>query len=104
MARTRVRSDDDVLTSIDEVVDQRGRSRLLQEAALEKLERLALERVLRQTAGMVKGHADWADRPATERWSEASVRACQAPERVSPRRGRPVVVAYGNVRTPRCVT
>jgi metal-responsive CopG/Arc/MetJ family transcriptional regulator len=43
MARTRVEIPDELLEEIDSVVGPRGRSRFLETAAREKLDRLALE-------------------------------------------------------------
>ena len=70
MARTHVVLDDDVLDAIDSIAGERGRSRFLEEAAREKLARLALERTLKQTAGKVdrKRHPEWAEGKATARW------------------------------------
>ena len=51
MARTHVVMSDEVLEAIDEVAGQRGRSHFLEEAAREKLERLASRRVTRGDSG-----------------------------------------------------
>jgi hypothetical protein len=68
--------DDDVLEQVDAVVGERGRSRFLQQAAIEKLERLELEQALRETAGALGPRGAWADRDATAEW----VRATRAAE------------------------
>ena len=53
-----------------EVVGKRGRSRFLEEAAAEKLERLALTEAVGATAGIARGSAysHWRDRDATAAW------------------------------------
>jgi hypothetical protein len=70
MARTHVVMSDEVLAAIDEVVGKRGRSRFLQEAAAEKLERLALVETVGATAGIVRGsgYSHWRDRDTTAAW------------------------------------
>ena len=76
MARTHVILADDVLAAIDARVGQRGRSRFLEEAAREKLERQALDEALVDTAGIVSAdeNPDWADRRAIADWVRASRR------------------------------
>ena len=61
---------EDLLKAIDEVVGKRGRSRFLEEAAAEKLERLALREALEETAGIARGrgYSHWRDREATAEW------------------------------------
>ena len=70
MARTHVVMSDEVLAAIDEVVGKRVRSRFLEEAAAEKLERLALAEAVGATAGIARGSAysHWRDRDATAAW------------------------------------
>lgn len=70
MARTHVVLDDQVLDAIDRVVGERGRSRFLEDAAREKLDRLELERTLQSTSGSVDRakHSEWADAPTTAKW------------------------------------
>jgi metal-responsive CopG/Arc/MetJ family transcriptional regulator len=70
MARTHVVMSDEVLAAIDEVVGKRGRSRFIEEAAAEKLERLALTEAVRETAGIARGgaYSHWRDRDATAAW------------------------------------
>jgi metal-responsive CopG/Arc/MetJ family transcriptional regulator len=70
MARTHVIMSDEVLAAIDEIVGKRGRSRFLEQAASEKLERLALEEAIGATAGVARGtgYVHWRDRDATAAW------------------------------------
>ena len=70
MARAHVVMSDEVLKAIDEVVGKRERSRFLEEAATEKLERLALVESLEATAGIARGNAyrHWRDRTAAVDW------------------------------------
>jgi hypothetical protein len=70
MARTHVIISDEVLATIDEVVGKRGRSRFLEQAASEKLERLALEEAIGATAGIARGpgYTHWRDRDAAATW------------------------------------
>jgi hypothetical protein len=70
MARTHVVMSDEVLKAIDEVAGKRGRSRFLEEAAAEKLERLALLDSLKTTAGIARGGAyrHWRDRRTAGEW------------------------------------
>ena len=70
MARTHVVMSDETLREIDRVVGQRSRSRFLEEAAREKLERLALASVLEDTAGLASARAspEWRNRRAAAAW------------------------------------
>ncbi len=70
MARTHVFMSDEVLEAIDEVVGKRGRSRFLEEAAKEKLERLALLESIEASAGIARGssYGHWRDRRSTASW------------------------------------
>jgi hypothetical protein len=70
VARTHVVLSEEVIEAIDEQVGQRGRSRFLEEAAREKLERLELETALRKGSGILKAkdYPHWRDRDATRRW------------------------------------
>jgi len=80
MGRTHVVVSDEVMHAIDARVGQRGRSRFLEEAAREKLERLAQEESLRDTSGMLgKGHREWADRDSTREWVRATRRSESEP-------------------------
>jgi metal-responsive CopG/Arc/MetJ family transcriptional regulator len=70
MARTHVVLADEVMSAVDNVVGERGRSRFLEDAAREKLDRLELEAALRETAGTLdRGkHPEWRDRASTRQW------------------------------------
>jgi hypothetical protein len=70
MARAHVVLSDEVLKAVDAVVGKRGRSRFLEEAAKEKLERLALAESLEATAGIARGrpYGQWRDRQAAAAW------------------------------------
>jgi hypothetical protein len=70
MARTHVVISDELLDAIDQVVGERGRSRFLEEAAREKLDRLELEDALLLTAGIAKGrrYDHWRDRQTAAEW------------------------------------
>ncbi len=76
MARTHVILDDEVLEAIDDKVGQRGRSRFLEEAAREKLERIALEEAIRTGAGLLKDedYPHWRDTTSVQEWVRASRR------------------------------
>jgi hypothetical protein len=79
MARTHVILDDEVLEAIDDKVGQRGRSRFLEEAAREKLERIALEEAIRTGAGLLKDedYPHWRDTASVQEWVRASrTRSC----------------------------
>lgn len=68
--RTHVILSTELLTMIDDLVGERGRSRFLEEAAREKLDRKALEEVLEQSFGVLsaKDYPEWADRASTSAW------------------------------------
>jgi hypothetical protein len=70
VARTHVVISDDVLKAVDEIVGARCRSRFLEEAAIEKLERLALVDAIETSTGIARGNAypHWRDRDATAAW------------------------------------
>jgi metal-responsive CopG/Arc/MetJ family transcriptional regulator len=74
VARTHVIMSDDLLKAIDEVVGKRGRSRFLEEAAREKLERLALAEALETTAGIARGsgYRHWSDRRTAAAWVQGT--------------------------------
>jgi hypothetical protein len=76
MARTHVVLDDGVLGDIDRIVGQRGRSRFLEQAAREKLERIALDEVLRTAAGIVKAkdYPEFKDQASINEWVRAQRR------------------------------
>lgn len=70
MARTHVVMTDELLSEIDEIVGERGRSRFLEEAAREKLARLALADSLLETRGIARGrrYDHWRDRTSSADW------------------------------------
>ncbi len=76
MARTHVILDDEVMEAIDKVVGQRGRSRFLEEAAREKLDRMELEQVIREGAGSLKekDYPHWRDQASINEWVRAQRR------------------------------
>jgi hypothetical protein len=76
MARIHVLFDDDVLEAIDDKVGQRGRSRFLEEAAREKLERDELEDAIRKGTGLLKDedYPHWRDTASVQEWVRASRR------------------------------
>ncbi len=76
MARTHVILDDEVMEAIDKVVGQRGRSRFLEEAAREKLDRMELEQVIRDGAGSLKekDYPHWRDQASINEWVRAQRR------------------------------
>ena len=76
MARTHVILSDEVIAAIDERVGERGRSRFLEDAAREKLERQDLEAAIRSGAGLLKDkdYPHWRDIEAVQEWVRASRR------------------------------
>ncbi len=76
MARTHVILADEVITAIDERVGERGRSRFLEEAAREKLERLELEAAIREGAGLLEDddYPHWRDTESVKKWVRTSRR------------------------------
>ena len=76
MARIHVLLDDEVLQAIDDKVGQRGRSRFLEEAAREKLQRIELEDAIRNGAGLLKDddYPHWRDTASVQEWVHASRR------------------------------
>jgi hypothetical protein len=76
MARTHVILSDEVIAAIDDRVGERGRSRFLEEAAREKLERLELEAAIRDGAGLLKekDYPHWRDTSAVQEWVRTSRR------------------------------
>ena len=76
MARTHVVLSDEVIDAIDERVGERGRSRFLEEAAREKLERLELEAAIRQGSGLLKDkdYPHWRDTESVKEWVRTSRR------------------------------
>lgn len=80
MARTHVVLSEEVIAGIDERVGERGRSRFLETAAREKLERLDLEVALRDGAGVLKekDYPQWRDQEAVNEWVRAQRRTEEA--------------------------
>jgi hypothetical protein len=76
MARTHVILSDEVIAAIDDRVGERGRSRFLEEAAREKLERLELEAAIRDGAGLLKekDYPHWRDTSTVQAWVRTSRR------------------------------
>jgi hypothetical protein len=76
MARTHVILSDGVIAAIDERVGERGRSRFLEQAAREKLERLELEAAISAGAGLLKdkGYGHWRDVESVQEWVRTSRR------------------------------
>ncbi len=70
MARTHVIVSDELLEEIDRRVGERGRSRFLEQAAREKLDRLELVEALERTHGIARGkrYEHWSDRAASANW------------------------------------
>ena len=70
MARTHVVLGDELIEAIDSLVGQRGRSRFLEEAAREKLERVELERALTSTSGILQDrtYPEFKDQAAINEW------------------------------------
>lgn len=87
MARTHVILSDDVIAAIDERVGERGRSRFLQDAAREKLERLELEAAIREGTGFLqdKDYPHWRDTDAVKEWVRRSRRGELTADDVPPR-------------------
>lgn len=80
MARTHVILDDDVIAAIDEMVGQRGRSRFLEAAAREKLDRVKLEQALSSTAGILKAgdYPEFNDQESINEWVRVQRRSEEA--------------------------
>jgi metal-responsive CopG/Arc/MetJ family transcriptional regulator len=87
MARIHVILDEEVLEAIDNNVGPRGRSRFLEEAAREKLERIELEEAIRTGAGLLKDkhYPHWRDTASVQEWVRASRRGTLTAEDI-PRR------------------
>jgi hypothetical protein len=80
MARTRIVIPDELLEEIDNVVGPRGRSRFLETAAREKLDRLALEDAQSGSGEATQGAGY---RPWRDRRSIAPTRGAQKPHQSS---------------------
>jgi metal-responsive CopG/Arc/MetJ family transcriptional regulator len=76
MARTHVILSDEVIVAIDQRVGERSRSRFLEEAAREKLERLELEAAIHEGAGLLKDehYPHWRDTKSAQEWVRRSRR------------------------------
>lgn len=70
MPRTHVILSEQVLQAIDEQVGKRGRSRFLEQAAREKLDRDALMKALDDSFGIAAGprYEHWKDRETVKDW------------------------------------
>lgn len=70
MARTHVVMAEEVVEAIDKIAGERGRSRFLEEAARDRLRRLALEEDLRTGRRIIdpKKYRHWHDVRATRAW------------------------------------
>ncbi len=70
MARAHVVLAEQILRRIDANVGKRQRSRFLEEAAQEKLDRIELEKALKATFGIARGarYRHWKDQRAINAW------------------------------------
>ena len=75
MARAHVVMSDATLREIDRLVGERSRSRFIEEAAREKLERIALSTSLADTAGIARAYPEWRDRRAAGEWVRGTRRS-----------------------------
>jgi hypothetical protein len=73
MARIHVILSDDVVSAIDQRVGERGRSRFLEQAAREKLDRLELDEALVSIAGILSDsdYPEFADQASINKWVPA---------------------------------
>jgi hypothetical protein len=80
MARTHVVLSEEVMAAIDKRVGERGRSRFLEDAAREKLERLELEQALLSTSGILKDkdYPEFKDQDSINGWVRAQRRTAGA--------------------------
>jgi hypothetical protein len=80
VARTHVILSDDVIAAIDKRFGERGRSRFLEEAAREKLERLELGEALVSVAGVVRkqDYPEFANQTSINEWVRAQRRTEEA--------------------------
>jgi metal-responsive CopG/Arc/MetJ family transcriptional regulator len=76
MARTHVILSDDLISAIDKRFGERGRSRFLETAAREKLERLELDDALVSVAGVISAqdHPEFTDQTSINEWVRAQRR------------------------------
>lgn len=77
MGRTHVTLDDAVLAAIDSLVGRRRRSRFLEDAAREKLERAALSAALESCSGVLKhwDYPEYTDQTAINEWVRSQRRS-----------------------------
>lgn len=80
MARIHAILDDAVVDTIDKLVGLRGRSRFLEEAAREKLARIALDEALTSTAGVLedKDYPEFKDQSSINQWVRTQRRTEEA--------------------------
>jgi hypothetical protein len=80
VARTHVILSDDLIEAIDKRFGERDRSRFLEEAAREKLERLELGEALVSVAGVVReqDYPEFADQRSINEWVRAQRRTEEA--------------------------
>jgi metal-responsive CopG/Arc/MetJ family transcriptional regulator len=81
MARTHVTLSDDVLAAIDRRVGARGRSRFLEEAAREKLDRLDLDDAIVAAAGTLTAeeYPEFRDQASINEWVRQQRRSEHSP-------------------------
>jgi hypothetical protein len=72
---------DDVIDAIDKRVGERGRSRFLEQAAREKLERLELDEALVAVVGIVneRDYPEFVDQASINEWVRAQRQTEEAP-------------------------
>ena len=68
MARTHVVLSDETLARLDDAAGKRGRSRFIEEAVKERLDREEMLRVLEETAGTMKDNPAWSSLEDVKRW------------------------------------
>jgi len=80
VASTHVILDDEIIDAIDQLVGERGRSRFLETAARERLQRLGLEKALGSTAGILKDedYPEFKDQASINDWVRAQRRTEEA--------------------------
>jgi hypothetical protein len=77
MARMHVVIAAELVEAIDRLAGERGRSRFIEEAAREKMDRIELDKALRATRGIARGpgYRHWRDRQVAAGWVERSRRS-----------------------------
>ena len=68
MVRATITLPAEVLAAVDATAGTRGRSQYIAEAVERRLKRENLERVLKETAGSIRGSKTWPDAESVERW------------------------------------